>query len=341
MNNDLDNKKDELDEYIDSRITFHTDIMYASIAILLILAATTLGNFFPGNKASGALQTIIILIYEIPTLLLVHSARNKTFLRDKPKRKWFKLLAALVFPLGLISTLGIAIDTDVSLITKIILGGITAGLGSINTLRSLDLARNRAPKLQASKALFFSKAQDVIEENTGKASAEEAIMAEPESRFDRITQIISDLNEFAYHCPDLKPLIEQAKSDIDEIDKIGVSIEKVKKKAYKKTMLAELEKVYEEVKEGILVNCDDIITICAAGRADFNNMLSSEEVDDIKMELSDNQYKLNLMKRLLSTMGRSATQKTTDDTNLGLNASVAAIESFIEMTDNSPTLGTR
>jgi hypothetical protein len=318
------------------RATLHTLIFF-----ICLLAGVSLGHV--AKDTIGSTATIVTLIFlTFPTMFLASQGILYDNVLEKSIRSpLMKLLAAFIFPIGLIVTIGIAADTNLGIASKLLLGLIASGIIGYDIMSVLDISEDKIPKLTSFipsnlKAFFAKEKHEVIE---GKYKEITEVKEQPKEEQDRIKLLKADLDQFIKLCPSIKPQLERAKSDILELQIIRMSLDRLKERAYKAALLEQLENSYSVVNKGVLQNIDDIITICVAGQADFNAGLKEDELQDVEQELKDNRHKLDKMKEILSIVGRSATQRTTDMSNIGIDATATAISNFLD--NNSPSLGTK
>ncbi len=318
--------------------TMKKAVLYGSILLFCLLAGVALPEITQETANSTALITSLTL----PIMFLI---AQETFydnaLEDNSNKILMKILAALFFPIGIIVTLGIAVDTKLAIGEKIIIDLIMASGFSYDITSVWDISKGKVPKLTSflpscleTKAI--ERPNKIIE---GKFKEIEVVENKQKEDQDRMRALKADLDQFMGYCPDIKPQLEHARNYIGELQNARMSLDNLKNRTFKAAVLDQLEQVYEEVKNGVLQNADDIITICIAGQADFDGKLTEKEIQHIEQELKDSEYKLSKLKEALSTIGYSATQRTTEMSNIGIDAAVSAINSFLD--NNSPTLGTK
>lgn len=138
------------------------------------------------------------------------------------------------------------------------------------------------------------------------------------------------LDQIGRRCKIVQPYTTKAIEDIDEINRLGRSIEQFEQIAAKKTLIAQLKTQQTKVKESILQNAHDIVGICTMGEAEANGDLSNEEVHRIIKEVESNRAKLDILKKLMKETGQAAIQNPEDEVfgNIDLESSLKAAQEF-------------
>jgi hypothetical protein len=148
-------------------------------------------------------------------------------------------------------------------------------------------------------------------------------------------RIENELTKFGDACPCIRKQIKQALAQMNELDIIQDTIEKLEEAAYNKACIGELINSYEEVHTYVIQNLQDIITICIGGQAEHRKRLTEGEILDINAELEQNKWKLEKYHELMIKVTRTSIQKSDAFSELGLDASMTAVDNYTMLQNNN------